>query len=100
MPVPQVLVAGSGVAALEVVAALRALAGDRVSVELLTDSAELVNRPSSVLLPFGHAVRRLDIARVAADNGARCRPGRLAAVDSAGQEALTEGGERIGYDFL
>ena len=39
MPVPQVLVAGSGVAELEVVTALHALAGGRVAVKLLTDSA-------------------------------------------------------------
>ena len=40
----QVLVAGSGVAAVECVLALRALAGPRVAIELLSPVAEFVHR--------------------------------------------------------
>src|SRR4051812_569348 len=52
-PTPlRVLVAGGGVAALEAVLALRALAGDRVAIELLAPSDDFVQRQSSVLSPF------------------------------------------------
>src|SRR4051794_41558931 len=45
----RVLIAGGGVAALEAVLALRALAGERVRLELLAPGEDFVQRPSSVL---------------------------------------------------
>ena len=48
----RVLVAGGGVAAIEAVLALHALAGDRVSIEMLAPGDDFVERPSSVLSPF------------------------------------------------
>jgi sulfide:quinone oxidoreductase len=48
----KVLIAGGGVAALEAVLALRALAGDRVTIELLAPGSDFIHRPSSVLAPF------------------------------------------------
>jgi sulfide:quinone oxidoreductase len=58
----RVLIAGSGVAAVECVLALRALAGARVDVELLAPAAELVQRPESVRTPFGGAAAPLYLA--------------------------------------
>src|SRR3954469_21682495 len=48
----QVLVVGGGVAGLETVMALRALAGSRVRIKLLTPDAEFVYRAMSVAEPF------------------------------------------------
>jgi sulfide:quinone oxidoreductase len=93
----RVVVAGGGVAALEAVLALRALAGERTSVELLAPGDDFVHRPSSVLTPFSGApsprvrLDRLPVARL---------QGALAAVDVEGREVRTTGGRRIGYDRL
>ena len=51
-PRPLVLIAGGGVAALEAVLALEALAGARVRIELLTPADEFVFRPLLVGEPF------------------------------------------------
>ena len=59
----KVVVAGGGVAGLEVLLALRHLAGNRIERTLLTPEEEFVYRPMSVAEPFacGHAQRhRLD----------------------------------------
>lgn len=94
-PVPlRVLVAGGGVAALEAVLALRAFAGDRVSVEVLAPGDEYVERAWSVRTPFtGERVPRapLDVMR---------HRGSLAAVDIAGHAVTTTDGGRLGYDRL
>jgi sulfide:quinone oxidoreductase len=101
MGTTRVLIAGGGVAAVETLLGLRALAGERVEMELLSDSSELVNRPSSVTQAFGRtSPRRVDIARIAADCGARLRHGSLDGVDLECNEALTRGHERIRYDVL
>src|SRR5436190_95134 len=47
-PAPQIVIVGGGVAAVEAVIALRALAGPRPAITLLTPVAELVQRPASV----------------------------------------------------
>jgi sulfide:quinone oxidoreductase len=91
----RVLVAGSGVAAVECVLALRDLA--RVDVELLAPAAELVHRPTSVMTPFGAApAARIDLSRL----GVPHRREALLAVDAGAHHALTRGGEEIAYDIL
>lgn len=47
-----VLVAGGGVAGLELALALRALAEERVSVEILAPETDFVYRPLAVVEPF------------------------------------------------
>src|SRR5262245_28131288 len=49
----RVLIAGSGVAALEAVLALRHLAGGRFRIELLGPTHALEHRQASVATPFG-----------------------------------------------
>jgi sulfide:quinone oxidoreductase len=93
----KVLVAGGGVAALEAVLALRALAGDRVDVELLAPGDDFVHRPSSVLTPFtGAAAPRVALERL----GVRRHAGALAAVDVPAHEARSSSGARLPYDRL
>ncbi len=96
-----VLIAGGGVAALEAMMALRALAGDRVNITLLAPEREFRYRPMAVAEPFTIAhVRRVDLAAIAADFGAELVRGSLAAVEPGDQRVVTRSGERIGYDAL
>jgi sulfide:quinone oxidoreductase len=100
-PALRVLIAGGGVAGLETLLGLHALSGGRVDIELLSEEPELVNRPSSVGQPFGHPPpRRLDVAKIAAEHGARFRAGRLSAVHVERHEAETAEGARTAYDVL
>ncbi|HEY7077022.1 MAG TPA: FAD/NAD(P)-binding oxidoreductase [Solirubrobacteraceae bacterium] len=93
----RVLVAGGGVAAVEGVLALRALAGERVEVELLAPGDDFVHRPASVLTPFaGTAAPRLPLDRL----GVTRHEGALAALDAERQVARTTGGRELPYDRL
>jgi sulfide:quinone oxidoreductase len=47
-----VLVAGGGVAGLETVLALRALAGDRVDVTIVAPERRLIDRSTTAIQPF------------------------------------------------
>jgi len=97
----RVLIAGGGVAAIEAMLALHALAGDRVEIELLGAEPHFWHRPLSVAEPFGlgKATRYEVGALVAAAGGGTFTLGRLLGVDTGRHEALTSVGE-IGYDFL
>lgn len=97
----RVVIAGGGVAALEGMLALRALAGAAVAIDLLAPEAEFVYSPTSVAEPFGLSDRRAyDLARIARDHGARLVRDSLAAVDSERRTAITGGGAEIEYDAL
>src|SRR4029453_637915 len=66
----RVLIAGGGVAALEAALALRALAEDRVSVELLAPEPQFWYRPLAVAEPFGlGGGRRFGVLELAAGAG-------------------------------
>ena len=52
-PAPRVVVAGGGVAALEAILALRALAGRGPAITLLTPDLEFAPPAASVASPFG-----------------------------------------------
>jgi sulfide:quinone oxidoreductase len=93
----RVLVAGGGVAAVEAVLALRALAADRVEVELLAPGDDFVHRPASVLTPFsGSAAPRLPLDRL----GVTRHEGALAGIDAEERVARTTGGRNLFYDRL
>ena len=51
----RVLIAGSGVAAVEAVLALRHIGGSGFDIELLAPAHALEHRPASVAAPFGLA---------------------------------------------
>jgi sulfide:quinone oxidoreductase len=100
-PPLNVLIAGGGVAALETMMALRAIAGDRVRVTLLAPERNFHYRPMAVAEPFtiAHA-RRMDLAKVAADFGAQVVSGALEAVETAERRVLTRAGTLLDYDAL
>jgi sulfide:quinone oxidoreductase len=96
-----VLVVGGGVAAMETVLALRALADDRVALSVLAPGAELVYRPMSVREPFSFSTAaRYPLAPMLAAAGAELVAGELASVDDERRRARTASGEEIPYDVL
>src|SRR3954469_21251740 len=100
-PRQRVVIAGSGVAAVEALLALRELVGPHVAVELLAPERELLYRPSSVAVPFGFgAPEPLDVDALAARMGADVRRAALAGVDAGRGVALLAGGEEVAYDRL
>jgi len=92
-----VLIAGGGVAALEAALALRALAEDRVEVELLAPEDDFTHRPMAVAEPFrvGEVVR-FPLRAIVEAAGARLRPGLLASVDPDQRGAPTLEGDALG----
>jgi sulfide:quinone oxidoreductase len=96
-----VLIAGGGVAALETMLALRALAGDRVRITLLAPEPDFHYRPMAVAEPFSiAAASRLDLASLVSEAGAELVTGALAAVGPDKHEVLTAAGATIAYDTL
>ena len=97
----RVLIAGGGVAALEAALALRALAEDLVSVELLAPEPHFWYRPLAVAEPFELGqVRHFELGALAAEAGATFTPGELVSVDSARHLAYTSPGDAIPYSAL
>lgn len=96
-----VLIAGGGVAALEATLALRALAEERVDIELLAPDADFVYRPMAVAEPFRQGeVKRFPLARLAELAGARLTPGTLARVDLDNHRVETADGTELQWDVL
>ena len=79
----RVVIAGGGVAALETALALRDLAEDSVSVELVAPEEEFTYRPLAVAEPFRVGeVRRFPLAKLVAATGAELRRGAVVRVDA------------------
>jgi sulfide:quinone oxidoreductase len=96
----RVLVAGGGVAGVETALALHALAGPRVSIELLAPAGEYVERPSSVVSPFGGApLPRVPLDGLAPLGVIRHR-GALGAVEPSDRRVRTTDGGHLDYDRL
>jgi sulfide:quinone oxidoreductase len=87
----RVLIAGGGVAALELLLALRALAEDRVEIDLPSAAREFDCRPLAVAEPFDvDKAHRFDLASIAHDRSARVRLGALAGVNAERRHAVTD----------
>jgi sulfide:quinone oxidoreductase len=97
----RVLIAGGGVAGLETLLALRALAGQRVDITLVAPDLNFVNRSMSVDQPFRtQRLRGIRLEEVAAEFDTRWHHGALARVEAERHRALTEQGEELPYDKL
>jgi sulfide:quinone oxidoreductase len=97
----RVVIAGGGVAALEAALALRALAEERVTVELVAPEPRFWYRPLAVAEPFGFGqARHFDLAQLAAAAGATYSPGVITSVDPGARLLRTSTGGSIGYDAL
>ena len=97
----RVIVAGAGVAGLEATLALRALAGDLLSVEVVAPEQEFTYRPLAVAEPFrAGEVKRAPLEELVRLAGARLRSGTLAAVDGEHKIAVLDAGTEHPYDVL
>jgi sulfide:quinone oxidoreductase len=97
----RVLIAGGGVAAVEALLALRALAGDRVTIAMVAPDSRFRYRPLSVTEPFGLGVSRdLDLLEIALEHGATFLRDALVAVDTDARNVATTGGRILDYDLL
>jgi sulfide:quinone oxidoreductase len=97
----RVLIAGGGVAALEALCALRALAGDRVDIELLAPEPRFLYRPLSVREPFGGDTEpEFELADLAEAADAGFTLGELTSVEPERCLARTSHGSDVSYDAL
>jgi sulfide:quinone oxidoreductase len=96
-----VVVGGAGVAGLEVALALRELARDVVSVELVSPEREFVYRPSAVAEPFRVGeVRRFPLEALVRATGAGLRNGSVAGLDAQQKFVILADGTEARYDVL
>jgi sulfide:quinone oxidoreductase len=97
----RVLVAGGGVAGIEALLALHALAGDRIELTLISPTPDFVYRPLAVAEPFalGHQ-RRTPLAEATRAAGATFVQAPLASVDVAGRIVHLADGQELAYDAL
>jgi len=98
---PRILIAGGGVAALELLLALRVHAGGRAAVTLLSADDVLAPPAMTVAAPFGRGgAQTHDWPTIAADLGVALVVDRLVAVETRTHTVFTHGGRRIPYDVL
>ena len=98
---PRVLIAGGGVAGLETLLALRALAGDRVDITIVAPELKFVNRSMAVDQPFKpQRARGIRLQHTAAELDARWHRGALDRVEHARHRAVTKDGDELRYDML
>lgn len=97
----RVLIAGSGVAAVEAVLALRHLAGRNVDIAILARSHALEHRPASVATPFGlGAPPPLDLHELGRRYDVELIEDELAAVEVAARSTRLASGAEREYDHL
>jgi sulfide:quinone oxidoreductase len=98
---PRVVIAGGGVAGLETLLALRALAGDRVEITVVAPELRFVNLSMAVDQPFkprrGRGFRLEDTA---AEFGARWHHGTLDRVEPERHRVVMRDGEELPYEHL
>jgi sulfide:quinone oxidoreductase len=98
---PHVLIAGGGVAGLETLLALRALAADRVDITILAPELTFVNRSMSAQQPFKVQRRRgFRLEDTAAELGAHWHRGALDRVEHAQHRVVTRDRVSLSYDML
>lgn len=97
----RVVIAGGGVAALETLLGLRALAGRLVDVTVLSPAREFVYRPVTVAEAFDRGQAHVyDLAEILADQGGELIHDVLADVETGSRIAVTADGRRISFDVL
>jgi sulfide:quinone oxidoreductase len=96
-----VLIAGGGVAGLETLLALHALAPDRLDITILAPELKFVNRSMSAQQPFKvQRARGLRLEDTAAELGAHWHRGTLDHVVHAQHRVVTRDRESLRYDML
>jgi sulfide:quinone oxidoreductase len=97
----KVLIAGAGVAGLEVAMALRVLAGDRLALTVVSPEHDFFYRPTTVVEAFDRGeARSYELAAILVDAGADLIPDALESVDADARRGLLHSGEVVSYDLL
>jgi sulfide:quinone oxidoreductase len=97
----RVLVAGGGVAGIEALLELHALAGERVELTLADASPQFTYRPMKVAEAFARgSATHHSMAAIARDADARLVADTVVAVDDEQRVAHTEGGRELPFDAL
>jgi sulfide:quinone oxidoreductase len=97
----RVVIAGGGVAALEATLALRALAEDRVVLQVVAPESEFTYRPLAVAEPFRVGeVERLRLQTLTKAAGADLREGLLTSVDPERHVVVVDADDELSYDIL
>jgi sulfide:quinone oxidoreductase len=97
----RVLIAGGGVAGLETLLALHALAGDRVDVTIVAPELRFINRSMAVDQPFKRQrMRGVRLRDTAAELGAHWHRGALDRVEHEQRRVVTQDGDELPYDML
>jgi sulfide:quinone oxidoreductase len=100
-PTPEVVIVGGGIAALELVLALRELAGDRLRMTLVAAQPDFVLRPTLASEVLGRrAAERRPLSEIADDLGVRFLQGAVASVDAERRHVVLRNGETLPYDSL
>lgn len=97
----RVVIIGGGVAGLEALLALRALAGDRVALTLVSQDDWFVDRPMTVAEPFGlGSATRHSLREITAELGADFVQATVAGVDGANHRVSCADGPDLAFDTL
>jgi sulfide:quinone oxidoreductase len=97
----RVVVAGAGVAGLEILVALRGLVGHRVALTLVAPQDDFMVRALDVLEPFGLGrPQRYPLAALAADLDAVFRRDAVARVERDDRVVHLQSGDELPYDRL
>jgi sulfide:quinone oxidoreductase len=97
----RVAIAGGGVAALETLLALRALAPDLTAITVIAPNPEFVYRPMTVREPFAYPqAHRYPLAPIVREAGAELVVDELAWVDAEQRVAHTSSDAAVEYDAL
>jgi sulfide:quinone oxidoreductase len=96
-----VVIAGGGVAALEALLALRALAGHVLHITVISPGVEFVYRPVTVAEAFDRGQAQVyDLPELVADQESEFVHDELTRVDPHRRLAITRGGHQVPYDAL
>ena len=98
---PEIVIVGGGIAALELVLALRQLAGDRLHMTLVVAQPDFVLRPMLVSEVLGRrAADRRPLSEIADDLGVRLVQAAVASVDPERRRVILRSGDMLPYDSL
>lgn len=97
----RILIAGSGIAGLELAMALRDLAGHRAAITLISPETHFALRPLAVREPFGGpGIERHELAPLLERIDAGHVRGTLTRVDTEAREVALRGAGTLDYDLL